>query len=155
MFQLKKNISFVNWMLRCIISFSFAVLITMTATSFFKPGRGIRQGCPLSPLLFLLVAEGLSRAILKVESSGHFKGIRINRSLGITHLLFLDDVLLFCDGTLRDGQKLSEIMDIYCKASGMLVKLRKSTISYMGIREKGKVFSPNYFLMRRLICKEK
>jgi hypothetical protein len=53
-------------------------LINGFAITFFKVERGIKQGCPLSPLLFLLVAEGLNKLILNAVSNGHLKGIAVN-----------------------------------------------------------------------------
>ena len=58
---------FNSWIMGCITSVNFAVLINGAASPFFKGKRGLRQGCPLSPLLFLLVAEGLSQLILKAK----------------------------------------------------------------------------------------
>jgi len=53
----------VKWIMACVTTISFAILINGPRSSFFKSGQGLRQGCPLSPLFFLLVVEGLSRAI--------------------------------------------------------------------------------------------
>jgi hypothetical protein len=63
---------FVNWVMSCISYVSFAILINGTATGFYKTGRGLRQGCPLSPLLFLIVAEGLCRALNETKQAGSF-----------------------------------------------------------------------------------
>jgi len=54
------GVAFTNWIMACLSSFSFSLLINGSTTPFFKAERGLRQGCPLSPLLFLLVAECLS-----------------------------------------------------------------------------------------------
>jgi len=78
------GLPFVNWIMRCIISVSFAILINGVATPFFHAKWGLRQGCPLSPLLFLPVAEGLSRALLEAK-----------RFISLTHSFFVDDVLIF------------------------------------------------------------
>lgn len=64
---------FVSWIMGCITNVSFAVLVNGAASSFFSSQRGVRQGCPLSPLLFLLVAEGLSRLIHKARSAKKVK----------------------------------------------------------------------------------
>ena len=69
---------FVRWIMACISTMSFAVLINGAASPFFHAGMGLRQGCPLSPLLFLLVAEGLSRFILASKAEGTFRGTAIS-----------------------------------------------------------------------------
>lgn len=52
---------FVSWVMNCITYVSFVILINCVVSPFFRLERRLRKGCPLSPLLFLLVAEGLSR----------------------------------------------------------------------------------------------
>lgn len=52
------DIGFIRWIMGCVSSATFVVLINGAASPFFKVERGLCQGCPLSPLLFLLVAEG-------------------------------------------------------------------------------------------------
>ena len=82
---------FINWIMACLMTVSFVVLINGSASPFFTARCGLRQGCPLSPLLFLLVVEGLSHFILKAKEDGSFKGIPISEVLYITHLLFVDE----------------------------------------------------------------
>jgi len=123
------NIDFIRWIMSCISTVSFAVLINGSASPFFHSERGLRQGCPLSPLLFLLVAEGLSRAIDDARRNGTFSGIRIASNFQITHLLFVDDVLIFCSGSRRDAETLKDILNLFSKATGMEFNIRKSTIS--------------------------
>jgi hypothetical protein len=101
----------------CISSVSFDVLINGAASPFFTSERGLRQGCPLSPLLFLLVAEGLSRAIGMASSSGEFQGIQTSSDFRITHLLFVDNVLIFCSGRPRDAEKLADILNLFRAAT--------------------------------------
>jgi hypothetical protein len=80
----------------------FALLINGSPTSFFKGFRGLRQGCPLSPLLFMLVIEGISRLLGHYKEEGLFVGIKITKNFNISHLLFVDDVLIFGRGRLKD-----------------------------------------------------
>ena len=54
----------VNWIMGCVSSSCFAVLLNGPPSDFFPASRGIRQGCPLSPLLFILIIESLGRIIL-------------------------------------------------------------------------------------------
>ena len=93
------NMDFIRWVMSCISSVSFVVLINGVASPFFHAERGLRQGFPLSPLLTLLVAKGLSRYLKKALEEGDFKGISTSTNLDITHLLFVDDILIFCDGS--------------------------------------------------------
>ena len=55
----------------------------------------------MSPLLFLLIVEGLSMLINKEKGEGKIAGLNISRILRITHILYVDDVVLFCQGTLE------------------------------------------------------
>eukprot|EP00253_Pinus_taeda_P030159 PITA_30159 len=105
----------------CITNVSFAVLINGAASPFFNSQRGLRQGCPLSPLLFLLVAEGLSRLIHKARRTEKVKGIEVAINLFITHLLFVDDILIFSNGSPDELKELKSIFDIFLKATGMQI----------------------------------
>ena len=102
---------------------------------FFLSERGLRKGFPLSPLLFLLVVEGLSRAILDAKRRGQFEGIKIDTHLNITHLVFVDDILLFCSGSIQEAENISAILQIFCKATGMMLSEHKSTITTFNIEE--------------------
>jgi len=122
------GIDFIRWVMSCITTVSFSVLINGAASPFFHAERGLRQGCPLSPLLFLLVAEGLSRAILEAKALGRFKGIQVAPNLYITHLLFVDDVLIFCSGTRGESKILRDMLDLFSKATGMDINVGKSSL---------------------------
>jgi hypothetical protein len=66
-----------QWIMACITSVNMVVLINGSPTDFFKSYRGLRQGFPLSPLLFLLVVECLSRLLKKVVEEGSFHGLKV------------------------------------------------------------------------------
>jgi hypothetical protein len=102
------------------------------ASLFFKPGRGLRHGCPLSPLLFLLIVKGLSRLLKEASENGSFKGICIGLACNITHLLFMDDIMIFCEGSRRIVKKFKNILDLFYKATSMIINLDKSTIVHVG-----------------------
>jgi hypothetical protein len=60
----------------------------------------------------------------------YIKGTRLGRTLTLTHLLFVDDVLLFCDGLRRDASKLKEILNLYCTTTYMMVDMKKYSFSF-------------------------
>ena len=129
------GIAFVRWIMSCITTVSFSVLINGAASPFFHAERGLRQGCPLSPLLFLLVAEGLSQLLKKAHCEGQLNGIVVAQQLQITHLLFVDDVLIFCSGSAHDVDTISKILGLFSSTTGMEINVGKSTLTTHGMEE--------------------
>lgn len=124
------NLGISNWILGCITSVNFAVLVNRQPSSFFKASRGLRQGCPLLPLVFLMVIKGLSRLILLAKAQGSITGIKTSRHFFITHLLFVDDVLIFGAGTLEEWSQYKTILDLFCLATSMSISISKSCFYY-------------------------
>ena len=114
-----------NWIMGCVSIENFYVLINGSPLGFFGASRGIRQGFPLSPLLFLLIIEGLSHLIGKAKSDGKIYGIKLSPSLVFSHLLFVDDAIIFGMGTLEEWKEYKEILNLFCVASGMRFNLEK------------------------------
>jgi len=91
----------IDWIRFCVSSSSFAILVNGSPTDFFMPSRGLRQGDPLSPLLFLLIMEVLTRMIQAASSGGLILGFTIGRSglslssTKVSHLLFANDTIVF------------------------------------------------------------
>ena len=87
------------WIKWCISTTSFSVFINSSPTGFFPSSRGLRQGDPLSPYLFLIIMEALSCLINRVVEGNYIFGSRIadgrGEELVISHLLYVDDTLLF------------------------------------------------------------
>ena len=127
--------NFVSWILGCVESANFVVLINGTPSAFFPMSRDIRHGCPLSPLLFILVIEGLSLLISQAHSAGDIYGIKLAPQLYLTHLLFVDDAILFDAGTLSDWQHYKHILDTFCKVTSMEINLENSSFLFHNIDE--------------------
>ena len=88
---------------------------------------GIKQGDPLSPYLFLLWAEGLSSLIRKAIDNHHLKGmVSCNGGVKLSHLLFVNDSLLFFEATTRECQNLLDILAMYEGASGQAINRKKN-----------------------------
>lgn len=81
------NLIIHSGLLGCITSANFTVLVNGILTNFFKIYRGLRQGCPLSPLLFLLVIEGLSKLIEQANTGGKLTGIKVSSRHYVTFYL--------------------------------------------------------------------
>jgi hypothetical protein len=92
-----------------------------------------QQRCPLSHLLFILIVKGLNKLIKEAYKNGNFKGVNIGTYCNITHLLFIDGILLFREGSKWVIEKFKGIFDLFCKATGMTINLEKSMISPWGI----------------------
>lgn len=88
---------------------------------------------PLCPLLFLLVAEDLSFLVVEAKCRGKFKGAVIANDLVITHLLFVDDIPNFFNGTCSDVAKLSEIINRFGVSTDMLVIDKKNILFHLKI----------------------
>ena len=90
-----------KWIRYCISTVKFSILINGSPSNFFGSSRGLWQGDPLSPLLFDIVMEALSRMLDVAASAREFSGFSVgstaNQSVMVSHLLFADDTLIFCD----------------------------------------------------------
>jgi hypothetical protein len=121
----------INWIRICITSPSFSILINGSPFGHFTPKRGLRQGDPLSPFLFILGTEALSRILMKQESLGLLKGISISKNNPqITHLLFADDLIIFAKATSAEASVIKVCLENYCGWSGQAVNVSKSSILF-------------------------
>ena len=140
---------FITWVMSSLSSVSFLVLINGAASSFFKAGRGLRQGFPLASLIFLIIAEGLSRALYCAKDGGVYPGISFGNGISLSHVLFVDDIVMVTDGSEQPLSSLYEILLVYCKASGMQINeknLHYITLVWMSMR------SLNYRIFFHFLC---
>ncbi|GAA0160613.1 hypothetical protein LIER_17131 [Lithospermum erythrorhizon] len=116
----------------CFIStVSHSVLINGAPLGYIRPTRGIRQGDPLSPYIFLLCAEGLMCMLREVELRKSLTGIKISReSPSISHILFADDTMIFCKAVVEEGNEVMRILKDYEVASGQKINRNKCSVSY-------------------------
>jgi len=125
--QIGLGVNVTNWIMACISTPSFVALINEFTSQFFSYSKALRQGCPLSSPLFLLVMEGLNRLITQEKREGRIKGIKVVVNLVISHMLFVDDVLILGDGSLAEWNSFINIIDTFFLETNMEVSLDKSS----------------------------
>ena len=122
---------FVSWILSIFDSARLSIMINGTSHGFFGCSRGVRQGDPLSPLLFVIAEDFLSRFITKLCDKGEIHAISSPRACKApTHFLFADDVLLFTKASLEDLDAISHAFKLYGFLSGQQVNWEKSFIYF-------------------------
>jgi hypothetical protein len=117
----------------CITSATFVILVNGEPSDFFSSGRGLRQGCPMSPLLFIIIMEGLSLELKRSHEASHITGIKLSCFIKILHLLFVDDILLMTSGTLEEWEEIRTILKLFCNTSGLQINSQKMTFFNYGV----------------------
>ncbi|CAN1215535.1 LINE-1 retrotransposable element ORF2 protein [Linum perenne] len=121
----------INPILMCVTGAEYRVLVNNTETEQVIPSRGLRQGCPLSPFLFILCAEGLTALIKKSVRDGQVHGVRVCRGAPyVSHLLFADDSYFFFRAEIGEASTMKHIFDTYALASGQLFNYSKLGIIF-------------------------
>ena len=121
----------------CLSTVHFSILINGSPCEFFGSTRGLRQGDPLSPLLFVLVMDALGRMLDKAVLEGRLFGFSVGnlegRSMAVSHLLFADDTLIFCKADLDQIMILRMILIWFEVVLGLKINLGKSEIVPIGV----------------------
>ena len=120
-----------SWIKQCISSVSYSIIVNDEPNGLFIPTRGIRQGDPLSPYLFILYMEALNNMLLK-EANAPRSGMGVKicpSSVKISYLLFADNCLLFCKINLGSCTKLKSNLDFFYSNSGQLVNYHKYALT--------------------------
>ncbi|KAJ9701108.1 hypothetical protein PVL29_006452 [Vitis rotundifolia] len=117
------------WMRGCLSSVSYAILVNGNAKGWVKASRGLRQGDPLSPFLFTIVADVLSRMMLKAEERSALEGFRVGRNrIMVSHLQFADDTIFFANSCEEELQTLKSLLLVFGQIFGLKVNLDKSNL---------------------------
>ncbi|XP_026378524.1 uncharacterized protein LOC113272958 [Papaver somniferum] len=121
-----------SWILNILNSARISVMINGSHEGFFSISRGLRQGDPLPPLIFVLIEDVLSRNLSKLFARRSMHSMVSKKGVSPTHLLFADDILIFYRGNLHSLQNLKDMLGMYQCSSGQYVSYAKSKFYYGG-----------------------
>ncbi|XP_074297547.1 uncharacterized protein LOC141628284 [Silene latifolia] len=133
MIALKFPQKFIDLVMTCVTSPTYSLNVNGNKFGFFKGERGLRQGDPLSPLLFTIYMEYLSRVLKVVASQDGFRFHPLCGHLKLNHLLFADDLLLFCKGNAPSIMWILRAFSTFSSASSLHLNRAKSEIYFNGV----------------------
>ena len=121
--------TWINWIMECVTTVQYTLLVNGSPIQPFHPSRGLRQGDPLSPYLFLFCANILSVALIDAENHKKIKGVKIGRNgVSFTHIFFADDSFFFFQNDNTSLPALKTILLWYCSLSGQTINHSKSEL---------------------------
>jgi hypothetical protein len=121
----------VQWIMECVTTLCYSVHFNNIPLDSFKPLCTLPQGDPLLPYLFLFVADGLSQILQNEVRSGALHELHIcKHSLGISHVLFADDTLLFMEAEEEQARVINKALQLYEKCIGQLTNLDKCSMMF-------------------------
>ncbi|KAL2893859.1 LINE-1 retrotransposable element ORF2 protein [Bienertia sinuspersici] len=126
---------FTSWVMECISTPMFSLVLNGIPHGFFKSKRGLRQGDPLSPLLFVLCMEYFSRIMTKMTEDPQFRFHPRCRGLGLTHLCFADDLIMCCRGDKYSIEKILQDFNAFSRVSGLKANNNKTEVYACGLKE--------------------
>jgi len=117
-----------KWIKECVCTATTSVLVNGSPTDEFPLGRGLRQGDPLSPFLFLLAAEGFNVLMESLNRANLFSGFQVgvNALTTVSHLQFEDDTLILGDKSWANIRAMRAILLLFQSLSGLKVNFSKS-----------------------------
>ncbi|GLT58567.1 hypothetical protein SLA2020_314490 [Shorea laevis] len=122
---------FISLVMSCVSSTTISILVNGNRTDALLPSRGIRQGDPISPYLFILCMEYLSIKLTNDMAAGKWKGSKAGkRGPTLSHIFFADDLIFVGKATLTNAQYLKDTLDFFCARSGQMVNNAKSKILF-------------------------
>lgn len=123
--------TWINRIMTFISSVTYCFLHNGEQFGYVVPSRGVRQGDPISPYIYIMCVEGLSSIIRRNEEAGLLHGCRIATGAPvISHLLFADDCYLFFKANKVEANVMKRILDRYADISGQIINYNKSAITF-------------------------
>jgi len=126
----------IGWVKGCLSSASISILVNGSPTAEFKPQRSLRQGDPLAPLLFDLVAEGLTGMIREEISKNCYHNFMVGKKkVPVNILQFADDTIFFGEPSMDNVKAIKAILRSFEMVSGLRINFVKSQFGAIGQSE--------------------
>ncbi|GKA59381.1 RNA-directed DNA polymerase, eukaryota, reverse transcriptase zinc-binding domain protein [Tanacetum coccineum] len=118
----------IKWIMQCVTTVAFTLNINGERIGYFKGGKGLRQGDPISPYLFTLVMEVFSLILLKeIEEEPNFQYHFGCKAIKFSHVCFADDLLVMCHGDPTSATVIKKDLEQFSTCSGKL------PVRYLGV----------------------
>ncbi|GJS42896.1 RNA-directed DNA polymerase, eukaryota [Tanacetum coccineum] len=124
-----------TWISGCLKNAMGSVLVNGSPSSEFQFFKGLKQGDPLSPFLFILIMETLHLSFMRIRNAGLYKGISLNNSFTISHLFYADDVVFVGEWNDKNIHTLLNVLKCFFLASGLKINLNKSKLMGIGVNK--------------------
>lgn len=112
----------IMWIMSCVESAEYSVILNGRGDGYFKPECGLRQGCALSPYLCILGMDLLSRHLQYLVNKAGLIGVKLApRANPLTSCVYADDLLLFGAATTQEAQTIKEVLDTFERVSGQII----------------------------------
>ncbi|KAJ9546920.1 hypothetical protein OSB04_019463 [Centaurea solstitialis] len=124
------------WMKGCFSTTKVSILVNGSPTKEFRMCKGVRQGDPLAPFLFILAAEGLNVAFLEAQRKKIFKGIQLdNERNEVSILQYADDAILMGEWDPSNAKNMIRVLRCFELCSGLKINMNKSSVMGVGVRK--------------------
>ncbi|XP_057249344.1 uncharacterized protein LOC130590806 [Beta vulgaris subsp. vulgaris] len=130
---------FVNWVMLCMTTPSYSLSINGQLCGFFQGKRGVRQGDRISPLLFVIAMEYISRLMKKMQKKNQFEFHYRCSDLKLSHLIFADDLMRFCKGVPQSAIMIKRVLKTFSVTSGLCASAEKTAIYFGNVKEEFQV----------------
>ncbi|GKB29934.1 RNA-directed DNA polymerase, eukaryota, reverse transcriptase zinc-binding domain protein [Tanacetum coccineum] len=117
-----------GWIQECLRSSWGSVLVNGSPTEEFQFCKGLKQGDPLSPFIFILVMESLHLSFKRVVDAGMFNGIVLDSSMQLSHMFYADDMVFMGQWSIKNIDTIIYVLKCFQRASGLSIKLSKSKL---------------------------
>ena len=123
---------FVTWIIKCITTATFSVSVNGELEGFFSSSRGVWQGCSLSPYIYVIVSNVLSKLLNKAVVEGKIGSHPQCKEVNLSHLSFADDIIVFTNGTPDSLKGTLGVFEEFARISGLRINVSKSTVFTAG-----------------------